>query len=478
MNNPLVVLQGPAQRQADTVEQAFQLAAELSHTESAAPLPRYESTTTRSVSRRAVIWLGQTCNLHCSFCYFIDRIHDNKHPEHPFMPLEKAKRICRTLAETYGNTAIDIEGGEPSIYPYILELLSYCNLIGLYPTLITNAITLDNPERCRQMRAAGVRDFKISIHGLGETHDRLVGRPGAHRRQMAAIRNLRELGIPFRFNVVLTPAAVPQLSAIARLAAATGALCVNWLGYNPHEDQLQNPERHKLIPNFTELRPSLTEALDILYEASIETNVRYVPVCMLEPRHRECAYDYQQLFYDHREWDLASWGWTTLPPQRDARGPVSDPISVGSLAWWVRLHQPLHWAAQIPRLGAQLSIKRMVNHPVSRKLLFRLQRVLVKKEKQPDRAAHSALYNQVARLHAKLDCRTKFENACSTCAAQPICSGVLIDYHETFGQGEIRPIAGPRIHDPLHYIGSQKKLVEIEDESWALPSPQSRADCA
>ena len=34
------------------------------------------------------------------------------HPEHAFMPIEKAKKICRTLVEVYGNTSIDIEGGE------------------------------------------------------------------------------------------------------------------------------------------------------------------------------------------------------------------------------------------------------------------------------------------------------------------------------------------------------------------------------
>jgi pyruvate-formate lyase-activating enzyme len=446
----------------------YSAAASLCHTEHPAPLPEYASTAARSVSRRGVIWLGQTCNLHCTFCYFIDRIHDNKHPEHAFMPLDKAKRICRTLVDVYGNTAVDIEGGEPTLYPQIMELLAYCREIGLHPTLITNAITLDDKERCRRLFAAGVRDFKISIHGLGSIHDELVGRKGASRRQMAAIRNLRELGIPFRFNVVLTPAALEQLADIARLAVTTGALCVNWLGYNPHEDQLGKPERKNLIPNFTTLRPNLTEALDILYAAGIETTVRYVPVCTLEERHRECAYDYQQLFYDHREWDLASWSWTTLPPQRDARGPLSEPVSIASLAWWVRIHQPIAWASKIPFLGSLLSIKRLVNHPGARKLLFRIQRFLIQSGRPFDADRRVALYNRLSRLHARFDCRTTYEAGCKACAAREICSGVLLDYHETFGTGEVSTIKGAAIQDPLHYIRSQKKLVETADESWAL----------
>ena len=101
-----------------------------------------------------MVWLGQTCNLHCEFCYFIDRVHEKSHPEHAFMPLEKAKQICRTLVDTYGNTSLDIEGGEPTLYPRILELISYCVEIGLYPTLITNAIVLDDLVVCWACSAA------------------------------------------------------------------------------------------------------------------------------------------------------------------------------------------------------------------------------------------------------------------------------------------------------------------------------------
>ncbi|MFW6307711.1 MAG: hypothetical protein ACOC08_03620 [Campylobacterales bacterium] len=73
------------------------------------------TTKDRSITKRGVLWLGQTCNLKCFFCYFIDKIADKEHPEHAFMTLEKAKKICHTLRYVYGNRAIDIQGGEPTI---------------------------------------------------------------------------------------------------------------------------------------------------------------------------------------------------------------------------------------------------------------------------------------------------------------------------------------------------------------------------
>jgi len=95
----------------------------------------YFFTKIKKPTRRGVIWLGQTCNLKCYFCYYISKIEKNSHPEHPFFSLEKSKQMCKTLTKHYDLNSIDIQGGEPTIYPYIFELLDYCNSIGLRPTL-------------------------------------------------------------------------------------------------------------------------------------------------------------------------------------------------------------------------------------------------------------------------------------------------------------------------------------------------------
>ena len=87
----------------------------------------FRKTTRRVLTKRGVLWLGQTCNLRCRFCYFADRIKSKKHPEHAFMSIDKAKGICKNLVDFYGNTAVDLQGGEPTIYPDILELTAYCN---------------------------------------------------------------------------------------------------------------------------------------------------------------------------------------------------------------------------------------------------------------------------------------------------------------------------------------------------------------
>ena len=199
--------------------------------------PRLQATRKRTLTRRAVMWLGQTCNLRCYFCYFLDRIADKDHPEHPFMSLDKAKAICTTLREFYGNNAIDIQGGEPTIYPDIFELIQHCRTIGLLPTLITNGLRTAKEGELEKYQEHGIRDFLVSLHGLGDIHDEVVGITGAHDDIMTSIERMRELGIPFRFNCTMSKPVVEQLEDVAQAAIDYGAYVVNYIAFNPYEDQ-------------------------------------------------------------------------------------------------------------------------------------------------------------------------------------------------------------------------------------------------
>ena len=410
---------------------------------------KLKSTTHRTITRRGVVWLGQTCNLHCQFCYFIDKIHQQNHPEHAFMSLDKAKKICATLVRVYGNNAIDIQGGEPTIYRDIYSLINYCNKIGLIPTLITNALVLDNKETCVKFKEAGLRDFLISVHGLGDVYDNLVGKSGAHIRQMNALRCLQEAGIPFRFNCVLSKPVIDQLPLISELALKTGVLVVNFIAFNPFEDQSQKGRRNiSNVPRYSEVKEKLTEALDILDNAGIETNVRYFPICMLEERHRKSAYNFQQLPYDHHEWDYASWAWTGLQPQRMREGEPSDPLPLSDARWMYSIKMP---------------IKRLSSIRALRPLLYKAYEMISKISS----GSHSQedMYREVAKIHAEVHCRYAYGDRCLSCAAKDICDGFHGDYAQIFGTSEATPIHDvSKITEPLYYIRSQQKLIEKEDK--------------
>jgi hypothetical protein len=370
------------------------------------------------------------------------------------MTLEKAKDICRILVEHYGNNSIDIQGGEPTLWPPIYDLVAYCAEIGLSPTIITNAQALGSRPVVARYKQAGIRDFLVSVQGLGQVYDELVRRPGAHERQMRALRNLQEEGIPFRFNTVLSKPAVPQLADIARLAVRTGAEVVNFLGFNPFNDQETGKRSSDNVPGYEELRHPLDEALDILAEAGVEANVRYLPFCVVAERHRSSVYDFRQIPYDLHENDFASWSWTDLPAQRTRDAALTPPIGLGPRLRLGPLRGPLRrLAARRPGIGAAL-------HEVK-------QRLELTWAERATSTSLEARYQAEAQIRAREYTGYHHVQACSTCDAQPVCDGFHRDYVEFFGTADARPIAlGGRITDPQHFSKHQEKKIHPDDLIW------------
>jgi len=422
-------------------------------------LPR---TRRRILTRRGVIWLGQTCNLRCYFCYFVDRIKDAHHPEHPFMSLEKAKEICKTLREFYGCTSVDIQGGEPTIHPHILDLIAYCREIGLYPTLITNGIYLAKPGVLAKFQEAGIRDFLVSLHGIGEVHDQVVGRKKSYEKIITSIEGMRDLGIPFRFNCTMSEPVVPLLPQIAGKAIEYGALAVNFIAFNPFADQQQGVRTGDNVPRYADLKGPLAGAIDLLEEADIECNVRYLPMCMAEPRHRKNFYNYQQLSYDTHEWDFQSWLWTMMQPQMMRDGCLVPAFRIGGGGADNLYRNPFHRAHDYHSIA-----KEFAGHPVRGKLKFAWQHVAGRLEEAV--RGKDTLYRKEARDRAALDCGYKYHDACSQCALREICDGFHGDYADFFGTDEARPITDMTpTDDPLLFIREQEKIVEEEDVEWAL----------
>jgi MoaA/NifB/PqqE/SkfB family radical SAM enzyme len=109
----------------------------------------------------AAIKITQRCNLHCKHCIWSNRITKD-------LPLEEWKGIIDNL---YGKgvTAIAIEGGEPTLYNSIKEVVEYVKSKNMFVIFITNG-TQD---------ISGIYPdvFWISIDGMEKSDDKIRG-PG------------------------------------------------------------------------------------------------------------------------------------------------------------------------------------------------------------------------------------------------------------------------------------------------------------
>ncbi|MEV4201489.1 radical SAM protein [Micromonospora globbae] len=259
-------------------------------------------TTQRQITRRGVLWLGLTCDVRCKFCYD-EKVSLNAKA---WMPPVEARAAIDKFRYFYQNEFVDFMGGEPTLHPQALEIVRHAADIGLRPTMITHGMRLADMDHARAFADAGIHDFLVSIHGIGDTVREIHGRGrDNYAKQVAALDNLRELGIPFRFNVTMIKDNLTELEAIAELAGAKGARVVNFLTFNPYFEWTADPEI-SFQARHSDIAPHLARAIDRCTALGVEANVRYMPPCQL-PGHEAHVYTGYQLPYDPHEWDYNSW---------------------------------------------------------------------------------------------------------------------------------------------------------------------------
>jgi len=264
-------------------------------------LPVIQSTD-RSLTRRGVLWLGLRCDVRCKFCYD-ERVSG---ADKIWIALDEAVSALNKFRHYYHNSAVDFMGGEPTLHPQILCIVRHAADIGLSPTVITHGMHLANLGRARDYADAGIYDFLVSIHGIGDIVTAIHGRgEDNYARQIQALDNLRALNIPFRFNCTLVRDNLGELEGIAELAAEKGARVVNFLTFNPYFEWARDTEI-EFQARHSEIAPNLAKAIDKCVEHGVEANVRYMPLCQL-PGFEAHIYTGFQLPYDTHEWDYNSW---------------------------------------------------------------------------------------------------------------------------------------------------------------------------
>src|SRR5262249_23938677 len=192
----------------------------------------------------------------------------------------------------------------------------------------------------------------------------------------------------------------------------------------------------------------------LLGDAGVEANVRYLPFCVVSPRHRRSIYDFPQIPYDLHENDFASWSWTDLPAQRMREAPLTPPFGLGPRLPLGSLRAPLRRrAVELPLLGGGL-------HAIKQ----RLERHWALR---PSGKTRDELYQEDARMRAREYTGYRHVAGCAGCDVRGICDGFYGDYADLFGEREAQPIEiGGPVVDPQHFSRQQPKRIHPQDLGW------------
>lgn len=233
--------------------------------------------------RRIEVHLGTLCNNRCAFCMSgVNR--DNKEP---WADAERVREELRHF-RAKGCRAAGFLGGEPSVYPHILDSIAYAKGIGYENiSLCTNGTRLSDPAFCAELVKAGLTRVTLSVHShRPEIEDGLITLvPGNLARKIAGLRNLTELKrrgfLPG--GIALNPVLCrPTLMDMEAYIAFFGELGLDDIRFNYIWPQGDARGDRAWIPSFREAVPELVRIL-LINEKRLRKHLTFggVPRCAL-----------------------------------------------------------------------------------------------------------------------------------------------------------------------------------------------------
>jgi hypothetical protein len=123
-------------------------------------------------------WVEVTdaCNISCPGCY--------RHRMEGHRPLEDVLSDIAVLQKITNCDCIKISGGEPLIYPHILDVVAFISENGMKPLILTNGCALEQEFAC-ELEKAGLKRINFHI-------DSAQNRPGWEGKKEKQLNELRQ----------------------------------------------------------------------------------------------------------------------------------------------------------------------------------------------------------------------------------------------------------------------------------------------
>ena len=185
---------------------------------------------------RCELIVTDKCNFHCPYCRGLRTDCQGD------MPIQRAKYVSQQWIKD-GLKHIRFSGGEPTLYPYLDDLIYQCHRARVERIALSTNGSADFEiyhTLCRQ----GVNDFSISLDACcASVGEAMTGTGGCYQKVVENIKRLSELTY-VTVGVVLTNANIDTVSEIVDFAhnlgvadiriipAAQESLCVSKMNFN------------------------------------------------------------------------------------------------------------------------------------------------------------------------------------------------------------------------------------------------------
>ena len=189
--------------------------------------------------------LTHRCPLHCVYCSNPLELQSRSSE----LPTEVWSRVFKEAAEA-GVLQADFTGGEPLARPDIVDLIRGARTAGLYVSLITSGLPLDE-VKLDLLVDAGLDHFQLSFQGAYEETANDISGTKSHQQKLRVLEWLKRYRIGLTLNFVIHRRNIDELEEMLAIVERSGAGCVEFASVQYYGWAFAN--RDKLLPTRTQL---------------------------------------------------------------------------------------------------------------------------------------------------------------------------------------------------------------------------------
>lgn len=229
----------------------------------------------------AYIQITRNCNQQCIIC-------SNPPSGRRDLSLARAKKLVDKYIKAKYDGLI-LSGGEPTVYPHLVELIAYCRQKKFPVRIISNGQKLADAGYAKKLAEAGLRHAGISIYSNDAgTQAELTRNADALPNVKAALSNLIKNKIRVDICIAISKTNAGHLSSVVEFILKEYPSITHFIFNNLDPTTSRVKENLQTIPRLADMEVELIKSLKLLAKNKKTFRVERVPLCYL-PEFEYCS---------------------------------------------------------------------------------------------------------------------------------------------------------------------------------------------
>ena len=234
-----------------------------------------------------IAWLttNRSCNNHCEWCYAKKTLNSTS-----IMEIGKAKLAVDEL-ERRNVKRIVLIGGEPTIYPFFFDLVSYIRSKGIEVGVPTNGRRFKELEFAKEAKKVDITNVDISIKAVDEQNYYKYTKAHGLNEMIEGYNNLKKIGVNVTTSFVITSNNQKEFDSLVEFLKKNqiSDICFQFVKPVLSLETTEEIMRIDEMGKFTKY----------IYESMKNTKINYgieisFPICLIEPQ------IFEKLVLEHR----------------------------------------------------------------------------------------------------------------------------------------------------------------------------------